>query len=98
MRTIRGWRQARSQLERWRKNLSTITVALKSPRVIDVVPVDFITGESIERLGQEKKKFTGKLIYFTADDAIVRRPSGALLVIDTYEIELLAAGGTRVIP
>lgn len=98
MKTIRGWRNARATLERWRRNLTTVSVTLRNPRVIDALSVDFITGEPLERRGAAKKRFSGKLIYFTADDAIVRRPPGALLVIDTYEIEWLAARGTRVIP
>lgn len=98
MRTIRGWRKGRARLEQWRRNLTTVSVTLKSPRAIDVTPVDFISGEPLAGRGQAKKKFTGKLIHFTPDDATVRRPSGALLVIDTYEIASLAAGGTRILP
>lgn len=98
MRVIRGWQRGRPYLERWRKNLTTVHVALQNPRVIDVNPIDFITSEPAARSGEAKKKFAGKLIYFTPADALVRRPSGALLVIDTYEIESLAAGGTRVVP
>jgi hypothetical protein len=37
-RTVRGWREARTHLERWRKDLKTLTVELKQPRVIDLVP------------------------------------------------------------
>lgn len=98
MKTIRGWRNARATLERWRRTLVSVSVRLRTPRVIDALSVDFITGEPVEHRGDAKKKFSGKLIYFTADDVVVRRPSGALLVIDTYEIEWLAARGTRVIP
>jgi hypothetical protein len=98
MRTVHGWRKARGQLERWRKDLTTVSVVLKTPRVIDINPVNFITGEPVEQLGKAQKKFSGKLIHFTADDAILRRPSGALLVVDTYEMESLTAAGARVIP
>ena len=98
MRTIHGWRKARAVLERWRRNLATVRVALKNPRVIDIVPVDFTTVERVERRGRARRRFAGKLVYFTAADATVRRPSGALLVIDTYEIASLAAGKTRIIP
>jgi len=98
MRTIHGWKKARPALEAWRKKLASVQVVLKQPRAIDIVPVDFISGEPVVREGQAKKKFRGQLIYFTADDATLRRPSGALLVVDTYELESLSDGKTRVLP
>lgn len=98
MRTVEGWRKARPILEGWRKKLTSLQVRLKRPRVIDIVPVDFITGEAMVREGQAKKKFKAELIYFTKDDATARRSSGALLVIDTYELDSLSDGKTRVLP
>jgi hypothetical protein len=98
MRTVEGWKKAQPALERWRRKLVRLDVTLKRARVIDVVPVDFITGEPIVREGQAKKKFKAELIYFTRDDITLRRPSGALLVVDTYELEALSDGKTRVVP
>ena len=37
-------------------------------------------------------KFRGQLIFFTKDDVTIRRPSGAILVIDNYEIAALSDG------
>lgn len=98
MRTIRGWKKARGKLETWRRTLARVQVTLKRPRVIDAVAVDFITGEPVERLGEPKKKFTAQLVYFTGVDATFRRPRGALLVVDTYELEALSDGKTRFLP
>src|SRR3989442_12549100 len=84
--TIRSWREARKLLERWRKDLRTLTVELKQPRVIDVVPIDFLSGEPVKREGKPTKKIRGQLIYFTNADLTIRRPSGAILVVDNYEL------------
>jgi len=35
------------------------------------------------------------LIYFTEDDVTIRRSSGAILVIDSYEIATISDGKTR---
>jgi len=35
------------------------------------------------------------LIFFTKDDVTVRRPPGAILVIDSYEIAAISDGKTR---
>ncbi len=78
--TVRGWREAKTLLERWRKDLKTLTVELKQPRVIDLVPIDFASGEPVEREGKPTKEFRGQLIYFTNADLTIRRPSGAILV------------------
>ncbi len=96
--TIRSWKQAKPLLERWRKNLTTVVVELKQPRVIDVVPIEFVGGEPIERKGQPKQEFQGQLIYSTSDDVTIRRASGALLVIDTYEIVAISNGKVRFEP
>ena len=98
MRTVHGWKKARPVLEAWRKKLASLQVALQQPRAIDIVPVDFISGEPVARQGPPKKKFRAQLIYLTGDDATMRRPSGALLVIDTYELESLSDGKTRILP
>ncbi len=73
-------------------------VELKRPRAIDVVPIDFLRGEPAEQPGQAQQKFRGQLIYFTAADVTIRRPSGAILVIDNYEITALSAGNSRIEP
>ena len=97
-RIVRGWGKARALLERWRKDLKTLTVELKQPRVIDVVPIDFVSGEPVEREGKPTKSFRGQLIYFTNADLTIRRPSGAILVIDRYEVVTISDGKTRFEP
>ena len=96
--TVRGWREARAFLGRWRKNLKTLTVELKQPRVIDVVPMDFVSGEPVEHAGKQTKRFRGQLIYSTSADLTIRRPSGAILVIDRYEVAAISDGKTRFEP
>jgi hypothetical protein len=98
VKTVRGWREARSLLERWRKDLKTLTVELKQPRVIDLVPIDFVSGEPAEREGKPTKRLRGQLIYFTNADLTIRRPSGAILVIDRYEVSSISDGKTRFEP
>ena len=51
-RTICSWKQAKPLLERWRRELANIKVELKRARVIDVVPIDFV---SVENLSNEKE-------------------------------------------
>lgn len=97
-RMIRRWKRARSALERWRRNLATLQVELKQPRVIDAVPIDFIGGEPAEREGKPTRRFRGELIYFTKDDVTIRRPSGAILVVDTYEVASLSDRKIRLKP
>ena len=96
--TVRGWREATGLLNRWRKDLKTLTIKLKQPRVIDVAPIDFVSGEPVEREGKPTKKFRGQLSYFTNDDVTVRRPSGAILVIDRYEVVAISDGKARFEP
>ena len=97
-RTVRSWKQARSALERWRRNLATLQVELKQPRVIEALPIDFIGGEPSEREGKPTRRFWGELIYFTKDDVTIRRQSGAILVVDTYEVASLSDRKTRLEP
>ena len=96
--TVHSWKQARQLVERWRRNLATLQVVLKRPRVIDVVPIDFVGGESVEREGKPTSRFRGQLIYFSKDDVTIRRASGAILVIDTYEIVAISDGKIRFEP
>jgi hypothetical protein len=96
--TIRGRKQARLLLERWRRELVNINVELKRPRVIDVVPIDFVSGEPVEREGTLTNRFRGQVVYFTNADVTVRRSSGAILVIDNYEITAMSAGNKRFEP
>ncbi len=95
MRVIRNWKQAQPLLEGWRKKLTELHIELRRPRVIDVVPVDFLRDEAPERHGEPRQKFRSQLIFFTRDDVTVRRPSGAILVIDNYEIASISDGKTR---
>ncbi|MFQ5777258.1 MAG: hypothetical protein ACE5IP_04560 [Terriglobia bacterium] len=95
---IRSWTQARVLLEGWRKKLTTVQVELRRPRIIDVAPVDLLRDEPVERAGRPVTKFRAQVIYLTRADVTVRRPSGALLVIDNYEIAALADRKTRFQP
>lgn len=96
----RGRQAGRGLLERWRRSRANVTVELTRPRVIDVVPIDFLRGEpSQPATAQEPtRKFRARLIYFTADDVTFRRPSGAILVVDNYEITSLSDGKHRFEP
>jgi len=96
--TIRSWKQGKALLQRWRRELANIKVELKQPRVIDVVPIDFVSGEPVEREGTPTNRFRGQVIYFTNADVTVRRPSGAILVIDNYEIIAMSDGKERFEP
>ena len=96
--TIRSWKQAKLLLERWRRELANIKVELKQPRVIDVVPIDFVSGEPVEREGSPTNRFRGQVVYFTNADVTVRRSSGAILVIDNYEIAAISDGKKRFEP
>lgn len=82
-------------MEGWRKKLTNLQIELKRPRIIDVVPVDFLRDEAPERPGEATQKFRGQLIFFTKDDVTIRRPSGAILVIDSYEVAVISDGKTR---
>ena len=95
---VHGWKQAKPLFERWRRILANVQVELKRPRVIDVVPIDFVGGEPVQREGKATHKFGGQLIYFTSDDLTIRRPSGAILVIDNYEIVTVSDGKKRFEP
>ncbi len=41
------------------------------------------------------RRFRGQVIYITSADVTLRRPSGAILVIDNYEIACMSDGNTR---
>src|SRR6266851_1495216 len=56
VRTSRTWKEGRVLLERWRRNLATIEVELKQPRLIDVLPIQFVGGEPVQ---PEGKRCTG---------------------------------------
>jgi len=96
--TIHSWRDAKPLLEHWREDLKTVSVELKQPRVIDAVPMNFVSGEPVEREGKPTTTFRGRLIYFTNADLTIRRPSGAILVIDRYETITISDGKKRLEP
>ena len=98
MRTLKGWRKSRPQLERWRKSLARLRVTLNRARPVDATAVDLASGEPIAPQAPPRARFSGQLIYFTPADLTLRRPSGALLIIDTYELESLTDGKTSVLP
>jgi hypothetical protein len=90
--TIRIWKQAKVLLEQWRRDLTNVSLELKRPRVIGVVPIEFVSGEPVEREGTPTNRFRGQAVYFTNADVTVRLPSGAVLVIDNYEIIAMSDG------
>ena len=96
--TIHSWKDARPLLEHWREDLKTLTIELRQPRVIDAVPIDFVGGEPVEHEGKTTTTFRGRLIYFTNADLTIRRPSGAILVIDRYEVITVSDGRTWLEP
>jgi len=101
-RPIHRWRDLRPVLERWRRLGTNLHVELRRPRAIDLVPIDFIRGELIPGPVEKtsgasetlSSKFTGRLIFTTREDITIRRPSGAILVIDNYEVASLSDGRT----
>ena len=96
---IRSWKQARRLFEKWRKACATVKVELRRPRVIDVVPIDFLSGEPAEGTAtQGTRIFRGRLIYHTTADVTIRRPSGAILIIDNYELAALSDSRSRFEP
>ncbi|MGH9712587.1 MAG: hypothetical protein ACRD5M_04730 [Candidatus Acidiferrales bacterium] len=97
-RIVHSWMDAKPLLDRWRKNLTSLRVEIKRPRLIDVVPMDFVGGEPVEREGKPRLRFRGQLIYFRKDDVTIRRPSGSILVIDTYEVVAISDGKIRFEP
>ena len=97
-RVVRSWKQARALLERWRRSSASVTVELTRPRVIDVVPIDFIRGEPAHQPGEPTSKFRARLIDHTSADVTFRRPSGAILVVDNYEIAAVSDGRSRFEP
>ncbi|MBI3662781.1 MAG: hypothetical protein HY234_07000 [Acidobacteria bacterium] len=99
VKTIRSWKQARAVFEKWRKACAGVKVELKRPRVIDAVPIDFIRGEPVEgTAAQGTRTFRGRLIFYTNADVTIRRPSGAILFIDNYEIAAISDGKTHFEP
>jgi hypothetical protein len=63
----------------------SVEVTLKRPRVASVAPLDFVSGELIEREGKPTDRFRGHVIYFTNADVTVRRPFYEL-ILKTCEI------------
>jgi len=93
--TVDGWKQARPLLEQWRRDLIEVDVDLKQPRVIDPTSTDSASGEPIELEGSTANRFRGQVVYFTDADVALRCPSGAILVIDNYEIAAISDGKNR---
>jgi len=75
-----------------------LTLELHQPRVTDTVPIDLMSGEPVERVEKPTAAFRGQLIYFTNADLTIRRPSGAILVMDRYEVVAVSDGKTRLEP
>ena len=97
--TIRAWKQARPLFEKWRRACASVRVELTRPRVIDLAPIDLLRGEPAEGTARQGTRvFRGQLIYHTAADVTIRRPSGAILIIDNYEIAALSDSRSRFEP
>jgi len=96
--TIHSWKSARPFLEHWRKDLKTLAAELKQPRFIDAIPIDFVSGEAVERERKPTRAFRGQLIYSTNADLTMRCPSGAILVIDHYDVIAVSDRKTRLEP
>ncbi len=95
---LKHWKEARAQLKAWRRDGATVQVRLRRPRAIDVVPIDYLRGEPVETEGKTTLKFSGRLIDVTGADITVRRPSGAILIVDRYEIVAISRGKARFEP
>ena len=99
VKTIRTWKQARPVFEKWRKACASVKVELTRPRVIDLAPIDLLRGEPAEGTARQGTRvFRGRLIFHTSADITIRRPSGAILIIDNYEIAALSDSRTRFEP
>ena len=99
LKTILSWKQARPLFEKWRISSASVKVELRRPRVIDAVPIDFLRGEPAEgTASQGTRTFRGRLIFYTKADVTIRRPSGAILFIDNYEIAALSDSRSRFEP
>jgi hypothetical protein len=92
---VGGSKKAQPLLEQWRRDLVEVDVELKQPRVIDPVSTNSASGEPIEPEGTSANRFRGQVVYFTDVDVTVRRPSGAMLVIDNYAIAAISDGKNR---
>ena len=85
------WKLERLLLDRWRRELSEVDIELKRPKVIDPLLADSASGEPVDGEGAVKR-LRGQVIYFTDDAVTVRRPCGAILVLENDEILDLSDG------
>jgi hypothetical protein len=88
--TVGSWRQAQPLLEQWRRDLVEVDIMLKQPWAIGPISTDSASGEPIDGNGKTENRFRGQIIYFTDADVIVRRPSGEILVLGSYEIAAMS--------
>jgi hypothetical protein len=93
--TVDGWKEARPLLDQWRRDLTEVDFELKQSRVIDPVSTDCASGECIEGVVRATNQFRGQIVYFTDTDVTVRRPSGAMLVLNNCEITAVSDGKIR---
>ncbi len=66
--------------------------------MIDILPIDFVSGEPVEREGAPTNRFRRQIVYFMNAGVTVRRSSGSILVIDNYEITAISDGKKRFEP
>ena len=85
------WKLGRLLLDRWRRDQSEVNIELKRPTAIDPMLAESASGEPVDGNGAVKQ-LCGQVIYVTDDAVTVRRPSGAILVLDNDQI-LNVSGG-----
>lgn len=85
------WKFERLLLDRWRRELTEVDIELKRPKVVDPLLADSASGEPVDGEGVVKR-FRGQIIYFTDEAVTVRRPCGAILVLDNAEVLDLSDG------
>src|ERR1700674_1706627 len=81
---LEGWKEARPLLEQWRRELVEVDFELKQSRVFAAVLTSSAWRETIE--ANTAHRIRGQVGSFTDTEVTVRRPSGAMLVLDNNEI------------
>jgi hypothetical protein len=57
--------------------------------------MEFVSGKPLQPEAEPRRQFRGQVIYMTRADVTVRRRSGAIVVIDQYEIVAISDSKTR---
>jgi len=72
-----------------------VEIELKQPRMVDFSPMAFVSGKPLQPEAEPRRRFRGQVIYVTGADVTVRHRSGAITVIDQYEIVAISDSKTR---